>query len=79
MDDARAYLVGRLLRILVLAFALWLAIETLDLRGPDPDVPRYVLEPAEHELGSQSVRPVIGAAPYRGSAVRTVGWPPVRP
>jgi hypothetical protein len=53
MDDTRAQLVGRLLRILVLAFALWVAIEALDLRGPDPDVPRHVLnEPAEHELGS---------------------------
>jgi hypothetical protein len=40
MDDARAYLVGRLLRILVLAVALWVAIEALDLRGPDPEVPR---------------------------------------
>ncbi len=30
MDDALAYLVGRLLRILVLAFGLWMAIETLE-------------------------------------------------
>ncbi len=50
-------LLGRLLPILILAFALWLAIETLDLRGPDPEVPRHVLtEPAEHERG--------GCAPY---------------
>ncbi len=50
-------LLGRLLPILILAFALWLAIETLDLRGPDPEVPRQVLtEPAEHERG--------GCAPY---------------
>ena len=57
MDDALAYLVGRLLRILVLAFGLWMAIETLDLQGPDPEVPRQVLtEPAEHERG--------GCAPY---------------
>jgi hypothetical protein len=52
MDDARAYLVGRLLRILVLALALWVAIEALDLRGPDPEVPRHVLEaPSEDALG----------------------------
>jgi hypothetical protein len=38
----RAQLVLRL-RVLVLAFALWVAIEMLDLRGPDPDVPRHVL------------------------------------
>jgi hypothetical protein len=37
---ARAQLVGRLLRILVLVFVLWLAIEPLDFRGPDPEVPR---------------------------------------
>lgn len=49
MDDARADLVGRLLRILVPALALWVAIEALDLRGPDPEVPRHVLEaPSEH-------------------------------
>ena len=42
MDDARAQLVGRLLRILVLAFALWVAIEALDLRGPE--VPRHVVD-----------------------------------
>ncbi len=51
MEAARAILVGRLLRILVLAFALWLASEALDLRGPDPEAPRYVLDPpSEHEL-----------------------------
>ena len=44
--------VERLLRILLLALALWLAIEVLDFRGPDPEVPRHVLEvPSEHELG----------------------------
>ena len=37
--DERAQLVLRLLRVLVLAFGLWVAIEMLDLRGPDPDVP----------------------------------------
>jgi len=58
MDDARAYLVGRLLRILVLAFALWVVIEALDLRGPDPDVHRYMLEgPSEHELGPTGCAP----------------------
>lgn len=42
---------GQLLRILLLAFALWVAIETLDLRGPDPDVPRHVFEAStQHEL-----------------------------
>jgi hypothetical protein len=52
MDDARAQLVGHLLRVLVLAFALWVAIEALDLLGPDPEIPRHVLEaPSEHELG----------------------------
>jgi hypothetical protein len=46
---ARAQLVGQLLRILVLAFALWVAIEALDLRGPDPEVPRHVVDnPTEH-------------------------------
>jgi hypothetical protein len=59
MDDARVQLVGRLLRILVLAFALWVAIDALDLRGPDPDVPRVVVDaPSEHELGPK------GCAPY---------------
>ena len=56
--DARAHLVGQLLRILVLGFALWVAIEMLDLRGPDPDVPRHVLDgPAEHELGPKGCGP----------------------
>jgi hypothetical protein len=41
--DERAQLVLRLLRVLVLAFALLVAIEMLDLRGPDPDVPPHVL------------------------------------
>ena len=50
MDDAG--LVGRLLRILILALALWVAIEMLDFRGPDPEVPRHVVDaPSEHELG----------------------------
>ncbi len=55
---ARAQLVGQLLRILVLGFALWVAIEMLDLRGPDPEVRRHVLnEPAEHDLGPRSCAP----------------------
>ena len=58
MDDARAYLVGRLLRILVLAVALWVAIEALDLRGPDPEVPRHVVDdPTEHAPGPRVCAP----------------------
>lgn len=38
--------------ILVLALALFGALEMLDLRGPDPEVPRYVVDaPSEHEFG----------------------------
>jgi hypothetical protein len=56
--DADAQLIGKLLRLLVLAVALWVAIEALDLRGPDPEVPRHVLnEPAEHELGPRGCAP----------------------
>jgi len=48
MDNA--VLVGRLLRILVMALALWALIEVLDLGGPDPQVPRHILNvPSEHE------------------------------
>ena len=58
MDDARVYLVGRLLRILVLAFALWVALEALDLRGPDPEVPRHVVDnPTEHAPGPRGCAP----------------------
>ena len=58
MDDTRAGLVGRLLRLLVLAVALWVAIDALDLRGPDPEVPRYVLDqPSEHELRTPGCGP----------------------
>ncbi len=50
--DADAQLIGKLLRLLVLAVALWVAIDALDLQGPDPEVPRHVLEvPSEDELG----------------------------
>lgn len=37
--DARAQLVRQLLRILVLAFAVWVAIEAPDVGGPGPEVP----------------------------------------
>ena len=44
--------------ILMLALALWVAIAALDLRGPDPDVPRHVLsEPSEQELGPAACAP----------------------
>jgi hypothetical protein len=56
--DARAQLVGQLLRILVLAFALWVAIEALNLRGPDPEVPRHVVDnPTEHAPGPRGCAP----------------------
>jgi hypothetical protein len=43
---------GELLRMLALAVALSAAIASLDLRGPDPEVPRVVVdEPSEHERG----------------------------
>ena len=59
MDDARAVLLGRLLRILVLALALWVASEALDLRGPDPEVPRHVLDvPSEHDIGPKGCGPL---------------------
>ena len=49
MDD----LVWRFLRLVLLALALLLAIETVDFRDPDPGVPRHVLEvPSEHDLRS---------------------------
>lgn len=50
---------GRLAWILVLGTILWVATETLDLRGPDPKVARHVLtEPSEHELGARGCAPV---------------------
>ncbi len=56
MDEARAHLVGRLLRIL--ALGLWLALEALDFRDPDPEVPRHVLDvPSEHDRGPQGCGP----------------------
>jgi hypothetical protein len=49
---------GELLRMLALAVALSAAIASLDLRGPDPDVPRVVVdEPSEHELGPKGCAP----------------------
>jgi hypothetical protein len=58
MDEARALLVWRFLRVLLLALALWLAIEALEVRGPDPEVPRHVLEgPSEQDLGPKGCAP----------------------
>jgi hypothetical protein len=60
MDAARAGLVGQPLRVLRLTFALWLALEALDLRGPDSAVSRYGLDaPSEHDLG-----PTRDAGPF---------------
>jgi len=54
MDVGRAQLVGALL----LVVALFGALEMLDLRGPDPDVPRSVIDaPSEHELGPKGCGP----------------------
>jgi hypothetical protein len=51
MDAARTQLVGRLLRILLPALALWVASEMADLRGLDPEAPRFVLDvPSEHDV-----------------------------
>ena len=53
MDGARALLAWRFLRVVLLVLALWLATEMLALRGPDPEVPRHVLDvPSDHDLGS---------------------------
>jgi len=53
--NGRAHLLGQLLRIPVLA----LAIAALDLRGPDPDVPRPVLnEPPERDPWPQGCAPL---------------------
>jgi hypothetical protein len=58
MDEARALRVGRLLRILVLVFGLWLAIEAPGFRDPDPEVPRHVLAvPSEHDRGPKGCAP----------------------
>ena len=52
-------MVWRVLRVVLLVLALWLAIEMLALQGPDPEVTRHVLDvPSEHDLGSR------GCAPY---------------
>jgi hypothetical protein len=57
--NGRAHLFGQLLRLLVLALALSVAIAALDLRGPDPDVPRHVLnEPSERDLWPQRCAPL---------------------
>lgn len=56
--SGRAHLFGQLLRILMLALALSVAIVALDLWGPDPVGPRHVLsEPSEQELGPAACAP----------------------
>ena len=58
MDGARALLAWRFLRVVLLVLALWLAIEMLALQGPDPEVPRQVLDvPSEHDLGPRGCAP----------------------
>ena len=53
--DERAW---RFLAIVLLALGLLLAIETVDLRAPDPDVPRHVLEgPSDQDLGPKGCAP----------------------
>ena len=55
MDAGREQLVGAL----ILALFLFGALEMLDLRGPDPDVPRSVIDaPSEHELGPKGCGPL---------------------
>jgi hypothetical protein len=59
MDGARARLAWPFLRVVLLVLALWLAIEMLALQGPDPEVPRHVLDvPSEHDLGP------LGCGPF---------------
>jgi hypothetical protein len=58
MDGARALLAWPFLHVALLVLALWLAIEMLALQGPDPEVPRHVLDvPSEHDLGPQGCAP----------------------
>ena len=58
MDGGRADLLGRVLRVLLPAVALWMAPEALDLSVPDPTVPRHVLDvSSEHELGPKGCGP----------------------
>jgi hypothetical protein len=55
--EARTQLVGRLIRVLRLAFSLWVA--STHWLGPDPRVPRYVLDqPSEHEPGPPGCGPL---------------------
>jgi hypothetical protein len=55
--NRRAHLFGPLLRILALALSV--AIAARDLRGPDPDMPRHVLdEPSERDLWPQGCAPL---------------------
>ena len=54
-----AHLFGQLFRILVLARARSVAIVAFDLPGPDPDVPRHVLnEPSDRDLWPQGCAPL---------------------
>ena len=51
-------MVWRVLRVVLLVLALWLAIEMLALQGPDPEVTRHVLDvPSEHDLGPRDCAP----------------------
>ncbi len=53
-----AHLVGRLLRMLLLGLGLLMGIDALDFRGPDPMVPRHILDtPSEHLLGQSRCAP----------------------
>jgi hypothetical protein len=50
--------VTELLRMVALAVALSGAIAALDLRGPDPEVPRHVVDnPTEHAPGPRGCAP----------------------
>ncbi len=58
MDPVRASLLGQVLLFLVLAVAFLMAIDALDFRGPDPTVPRYILDtPSEHLPGPTECAP----------------------
>jgi len=57
--NGRAHLFGQLLRILVLTRVRSVAIVALDLRGPNPGVPRHMLnEPSERDLWPQGCVPL---------------------
>jgi hypothetical protein len=45
--------------MLILALAPWVAIEALDFRAPDQEVPRNVLhEPSEQGMGPKGCGPI---------------------